>query len=303
MMFIVSADKYKVFKGSSVTVYGVGFNDSCVVRIGNRNYSPIDYSDEYIVFMAPEEVGHYGFEIRDGLSSSGILSLFVEEYEDAAVTRLPVRQESSFRRILDSLMPRGFGWEYGEGSNWSKLLSGLANAFSWLYGMLRNLVLQMSPVATDSLGTWENELSLPRKGLVQSSDSGRKSEVIRIARKRGGATIPYLKSILKIYGARFDLYEYWKSPSVFPSWVAERGEQANFYLLVKIYRDSYYAKGFNCKSKCNASLGHPRDSVLESILEQEKPAHVKIVYSYVVRILTDMNGNPIVNDNNQMIIV
>jgi hypothetical protein len=39
------------------------------------------------------------------------------------------------------------------------------------------------------------------------------------------------------------------------------------------------------------------------MLAQEKPAHVKIIYSYVVRILTDMSGNPIVNDNGQMIIV
>jgi hypothetical protein len=102
---------------------------------------------------------------------------------------------------------------------------------------------------------------------------------------------------------RYGLYEYWQNPEVFPQWVAAKGDQANFFVLVKIYSQTYYKYGANCKSPCTASLGRQRDRRLESILNRIKPAHIKIVYSYVVRVLTDMNGNPIVDDNNRMIIV
>ena len=83
----------------------------------------------------------------------------------------------------------------------------------------------------------------------------------------------------------------------------KNGEMANFFVLIKVYRDSPGPRGMTCKSKCNASLGAPRDSKLEAIVEKIKPAHIKVVYSYVIRVLTDMDGNPIVDDNNRMIIV
>lgn len=301
-MFVISETKFKISQGGIVTVHGVGFSESCVVRISGLTYDPIDVSDESLSFAAPDQIGTYSFTIEDGVSTSSALTLYVEAYEDLPSYKLPERGESSFRRMLDSLMPRGFAWDYESGSNWSKLLSGIALSFAYLYGLLKDLVLQMSPFSTTDYNAWERELALPRKGLEQSSTTGRKNEIIRIARKKGGATVPYLRSILNLYGVNFDIYEYWQNPEKFPSWVAAEGDQANFYVLVKIYQDNYYANGFTCKSACNASLGHPRDSILEQILAEEKPAHVKIIYSYVVRVLTDDNGNPLVTDGGQILI-
>lgn len=302
-MFIVSSDKYKVSKGGAVTVQGVGFNDLCKVRINGVNYDPLDYSDEFISFAAPNDAGTFEFVILDGTSTTATLTLYVEEFEDLPTNRLKNRGESSFLRSLESLMPRGFAWEFGVESNWHKLWSAVALVFAYLYGLLKELVTEMSPYSTTSYGTWENELQLPIAGLEQSTLSGRKSEIVRISRRKGGATIPYLKSILDLYGVRYDLYEYWQNPEVFPQWVAANGDQANFFVLVKIYSQTYYKYGANCKSPCTASLGRQRDRKLESILNRIKPAHIKIVYSYVVQVLTDMNGNPIVDDNNRMIIV
>lgn len=305
-MFVVDSNKYKAGAGGVVTVYGVGFNDSCVVRIGGRDYSPIDFDDEFIQFNAPSGLGTYSFEIRDGVSSSGELTLYVVAYEDLCTTKLPERQEPSFIRLLDGLMPRGFAWEYENGSNWSKLIAGIALALAYLYDMLQNLVLQMSPVSTSELGVWENELALPWKGVARDTDEDRKSEIIRVSRKRGGATIPYLKSVMDLMDVNYDIFEYTKTPAVFPSWVSSNyGNRAGFVVMVKVYRDSYYPYGMNCKSPCNASLGRARDKKIESVLDRVKPSHVKIIYSYVVRILTDMNGNPIVpsSTDQRMIIV
>lgn len=306
MMFIVDSNKYKAGAGGVVTVYGVGFNDACVVRISGRDYSPVDFDDEFICFNAPSELGTYSFEIRDGVSSSGELTLYVVAYEDLCTTKLPERQESSFVRLLDGLMPRGFAWEYENGSNWSKLIAGIALALAYLYDMLQNLVLQSSPVSTAEFGLWENELALPWKGIARDTDEGRKSEIIRVARKQGGATVPYLKSILDLMDVNYDMFEYANTPAVFPSWVPSKyGNRAGFVVMVKVYRDSYYPYGMNCKSPCNSSLGRARDKKIESVLDRVKQSHVKIIYSYVVRVLTDMNGNPIVPSatDQRMIIV
>ena len=302
-MFIVSSDKYKVGKGGTVTVQGVGFNDLCKVRIDGIVYDALDYSEEFVCFAAPNEIGTFQFVIFDGTSSTEPLTLYVDEFENLPVNRLRCRGESSFVRSLESLMPRGFAWEFGVESNWHKFWSAVALVFAYLYGLLKTLVAEMSPFTTTNFGVWENELKLPIEGLEQSTMSGRKSEIVRVSRREGGATIPYLKSILNLYGVKYDLYEYFKNPEKFPHWVEEKGEQANFFILVKIYSQSYYRGGMTCKSKCNASLGRRRDKKLESIMASIKPAHIKIIYSYVVRVLTDMNGNPIVDDGNRMIIV
>lgn len=302
-MFIVSSEKYKVGKGGTVTVQGVGFNDLCKIQMNGKSRDALDFSDEFVSFSAPNEIGTFRFTIFDGTSQTDPLTLYVEEFEDLPTNRLKERGESSFVRSLESLMPRGFAWEFGVESNWHKFWGAVALVFAYLYSVLKSLVEEMSPYSTTSFGVWENELQLPVAGLEQSTNSGRKSEIVRISRRKGGATIPYLKSILDLYGVKYDLYEYWDNPQVFPQWVASKGEQANFYVMVKIYSQYYYPYGMNCKSPCNSSLGRQRDRALESILNKIKPAHILIIYSYVMRILTDMNGNPLVTNDGKQIIV
>lgn len=289
--------------GGVVRLSGSGFDHSCNVDVGGAPALVTDYDFDWLEFEAPSDVGSYAVRILQGGSEKFSATLTVTGLEDSETWNLPVRGRDEFRNALLGMMPRGFAWHTAKDGNWWKLFSAFAAGFLELHDNFRQLVDECSPIKTTSYSKWESELGLPLKGLEQITDEGRKNEIIRIARKKGGATVPYLKSLLDLYGVRYDLYEFWKDPSVFPSWVVGEGGLANFYVLVKVYRDSYYAKGFNCKSKCNGSLGIPRDSKLESILAQEKPAHVKIIYSYVIRVLTDMSGNPIVDDNNRMIIV
>ena len=143
-MFIVSSDKYIVGKGGTVTVQGAGFNESCKIRVAGLVYDPLDYSEDSIMFAAPDKIGTYQFVIFDDESVSGNMTLYVEEFENLPANHLPNRDESSFMRSLESMMPRGFAWNFGDGSNWHKFLSAIALVFAYIYGMLKNLVLHTS---------------------------------------------------------------------------------------------------------------------------------------------------------------
>lgn len=287
-----------------VRLWGAGFDGSCNVLVGNRPATIVDYESDFIEFVAPGSAGQHTVKLVRGSDEIYSEKLFVVSFENSQTWNLPVRAEDDFRYALLGLMPRGFAWFTGKNGNWWKLFSAFASGFKAVHDSLRHLVDECSPLKTTSYSDWERELGLPLKGLEQSTNAGRKREIVRVSRSKGGCTVPYLRSILKLYGARFDIYEFFKSPSVFPAWVAEKnGDMANFFVLIKVYRDSPGPRGMTCKSKCNASIGTPRDSKLEAIVEKLKPAHIKVVYSYVIRVLTDMGGNPIVDDNNRMIIV
>lgn len=290
--------------GGVVRLSGSDFDSTCSVYAGNSQAVVLDYDTDWLEFEAPAAEGSYEVRLLQNGTERFSATLTVTAVDDAETWNLPVRGTDEFRNALLGLMPRGFAWHTGKTGNWWKLFSAFAAGFLDIYNSFRQLIDESSPFKTTSFDVWERELGLPVRGFEQSTDEGRKNEIIRVARKKGGVTIPYMRSLLDLYGVRYDLYEYWKNPSAFPAWLANReGEMANFYVLIKVYGDSYNPHGFKCTSHCTDSLGAPHDSVLESIVEHEKPAHVKIMYSYVIRVLTDMSGNPLVDDNNRMIIV
>ena len=292
--------------GNTVRLSGSGFDGDCSVYVGNVAALVTDYDVDWIEFEAPKTEGSYVVRLMRGGVEAYRTTIEVVGIDNSETWNLPVRGQDEFRNALVGLMPRGFAWHLGKQGNWWKLFTAFAAGFLALHDNFRKLVDESSPFKTTSFAEWEKELGLPIKGLQQSSAAGRKNEIIRIARKKGGCTVPYLKSLLNLYGVRYELFEYWKNPSVFPSWVARReGDNAKFYVLVKVYQDHYTSNGFTCNSKCNAALGGPNDYVMEAILEQAKPAHVKIIYRYFVKILTDMNGTPIVpsDEDQRMIIV
>ena len=304
MLLVQDISPLSVCTGGTVRLSGSGFDGSCKMFAGNNLLLVTDYADEWLEFNAPAAEGSYVVRLVRNNVEEFRANLTVTAVEDAETWNLPVRGDDEFRNAVIGMMPRGFAWHTGKGGNWWKLFSAFAAGFRAIHDSFRKLVDECSTVKTTSYSEWERELALPLKGLEQSSVAGRKSEIMRVACKKGGATVPYLKSLLDLYGVRYDMYEYWKNSSVFPSWVASKySDLANFCVLVKVYQDHYFDKGFRCTSPCNATLGEPHDLTLEAILDQAKPGHVKIIYRYVVKVLTDMDGNPIVDNSNRMIIV
>ena len=294
-----------VQKGGTVYVYGAAFSNLTRAWLNNEELKLKDYDYGHAEFTAPTSVGSRTLYVGSSLSDrKSIGTVTVRDYENLQLHRIRIPLLDEIRDVMLGLMPRGFAWYKGTDGVFARLMRGVAGAVRKLYQLAVSFQEESSPTHTTSYSDWERELALPLKGLEQSSAAGRKSEIMRVACKKGGATVPYLKSLLDLYGARYDMYEYWKNSSVFPSWVASKySDLANFCVLVKVYQDHYFDKGFRCTSKCNATLGEPHDLLLEAILDQAKPGHVKIIYKYVVKVLTDMDGNPIVDDSNRMIIV
>jgi len=302
-MLVLDCARYKAFAGGSVTVYGGIFKATYKIKIGTATQSPTDVGDGFIVFSAPSDVGEYAFSIMDSSTVLASAVVVVTAMANASVYRLPVRTEDNYTNMLTGMMPRGFIFNLAKGSNFNKLFKGIAAGFKFVYDMFRALVLEGSPITTTSLDEFENELGLPREGLLLTNSEARKKEIYRVSRQQNGCTIPHYQQLMEAYGKDCVFYEYWKNSSVFPDWVSNTyGDEAVFCVLVKVYQDKF-GTIFNCKSKCNKSLGNERDLVLEKLLNHEKPAHVKFIYEYAIRVLTDENEYPLLDDQDRMLIV
>lgn len=303
-MYTISNQSIRVGAGNTVTVFGGVFNALCVVNIGNKTVSPLDVGEDFICFTAPSEPGNYTVTISGGGTSSPNIEMVVTSIQDQATWRLPIRGNDEFKNLLIGLMPKGFAWNVVSGTNFYKLFVSVAAALFLIYEVLANLVKESSPLTCEnSLDLWERELGLPKSGLQQPNDDGRKREIVRISRQKGGATIPHFKQLLELYGADAEIYEYWKNPSVFPAWVANEGEQAKFYVQVKVYLKEMPQRGFTCNSNCNDRLGNTSDKILESLIKHDKPSHVKFIFTYFVRVLTDETNHVLTDENNRLLIV
>lgn len=288
--------------GGVVRFSGSGFTGSCRVLLDDGYALILDYGDDFLEFEAPARAGTHSVMLRQAEYNAYSAKIDTVSCDDAKTWSLPARDESDFRNALLGLLPRGFAWFTGKLGNWWKLFSAFASGFVELYNNLIRLVDEMTPLKTTSFAEWERELGLPIRGFERSTDAGRKNEIMRIARRKGGCSVSYIKSLLDLYGANYELYEFWQNPEHFPSWVPALGDEAYFYVLVKVYTHSYYPYGANCKSPCNASLGRPLDAVLESIIDQAKPAHIKFIYRYAIQVLTDDLGNPLTDNAGHLLI-
>lgn len=205
--------------------------------------------------------------------------------------QLPKRTAEDFHYALIGLMPRGFAWFLGKFGNWWKLFMAFAAGFTAVYDMLCNLVREMSPYTTTSLTEWERELGLPKKGLAFDGDGLRKSEIIRIARKMGGCSKDYIKSIAALFGLDVDVVEYWKEDerSAFDG-VDFGNQDPNFYAMVisdvGVINLSYarcsggYSDEDELSCDCNSRLMDFGDSNYEAVLTSVSPAHVKLLFVY-----------------------
>lgn len=207
------------------------------------------------------------------------------------IWQLTKRTASDFRHAMLGLMPRGFAWFFGIGGNWYKLFTAFAAGFDSVYEMFRELIVEMSPWTTSRFSEWERELGLPKKGLAFDSDALRRAEIVRIARKMGGCTKDYFKSIAALFGLDVDVLEYWKAGerSAFAGY--DFGEQdPNFFAMIRsnigVTNLSYarcsgaYDEADLAASNCNSRLLDFGDSNYEAVLTSVSPAHVKLIFVY-----------------------
>lgn len=280
--------------GCPVTISGCGFSAYSSVKCGYKTIPASECADDSLTFSAPGDSGTYAVSVTNGEEYSEELKLVVVELCNVPVRRLPERDEEEFRDSLLGLMPRGFAWYKGNDGNWWKLLSAFGSTFAEVYGTLRSLVDESSPLKTTSYASWEKELGLPRKGLEFSEDSDRLAEIYRIARRPGGCTVPYFKGIVSLFGLGCRVYEYWKNSEKFED-VDFGTDDPNFYWMVQLeYQTSeIYTDVFSCNSECDDYLRTWWRENVETLLELSKPAHTKLVFTYV----EDIEGRSILTED------
>lgn len=285
---IVFSDKVISFEGCDTTLWGVGFVSGCKVKFSGSSIekSLLDVSDERIVFKAPA-VGSYTVYVEDSEGNdSNDVSLVVMSREFMPVNKLIKRDVNDFTLMLKGLLPRGFIWNFkwssvqSEKTNWQKLLESIAGGISNVWNnMLVPLVSNSSPAITSAIVEWESELGLPRNGLNFDTDKKRSDEIYRVSRGRGGNTIPFLKSVVELFGLDAEIYEYFKDPDEFPQWVKDLGDDAYMYSMIKV-TDGVTPTDFDCESSCEDYLSFWWNQNFENAIEFDKLAHVKFIFVY-----------------------
>lgn len=308
----------RVNQGGSVYVFGSGFDYKCKVLADNGTPSQIaelsvlDYGETWLEFSAPSAPGAYTVTIaRDGYSfgefSFTVVSLRNSETWNIAPRENVKRDETDFeneefRNALLGLMPRGFAWFIGKMGNWWKLFSAFSLGFSAVYAVFRLLVDESNPAKTTSYEEWERELGLPIKGLEQSTDTRRLEEIFRVARKKGGATVPYFKSLAALFGLRAEVYEYWNPEhrSHFEG-VDFGDDDPNFYWMIAVEGSAEDWHICTCNDTCNDYLQQWSNVPAEVMFEKLKPAHTKLLCSYVdvdvELVLVDNQDNVLIANN------
>lgn len=280
-MIVRSIHPLRAGVGTPVTIRGCGFNSECEIFIGENSVPVLDYTADSITFSAPMEAGDCTADVVVNDVVVASKDFVVVDLEQVNAYELPARAEDEFRDVLIGMMPRGFAWYTGHDGNFYKLLSAIGFALYYVYSMLVDLVRQMSPVKTGSLTTWENELGLPRDGLSHDNESDRISEIYRISRKRQGFTVPFYKSVCRLFGFEPQIYEYWKTPSAF-SGIDFGSDDPNFYWMVDCGTEVGEVKYATCESTCEDYLSWWGITAMENLLNLIKPAHTKLLSRYTL---------------------
>lgn len=318
MLSVQQISPLRVNQGGSVYVFGSGFDYKCKVFADNGTPSQIaelsvlDYDESSLEFVAPKEAGSYDVLVVRENILFGRFSLTVVALRELNVWNIARRdnvvrdgvdcENEEFRSALLGLMPRGFAWFKGKVGNWWKLFAGFSLGFSAVYKILRDLVFESSPAKTTSYEVWERELGLPIKGLEQSTDARRLEEIFRVARKKGGTTIPYFKSLAALFGLRAEVYEYWNPEhrSHFEG-VDFGDDDPNFCWMIAVEGSAEDWHICTCNDTCNDYLQEWSNVPAEVMFENLKPAHTKLLCSYVdvdvELVLVDNQDNVLIANN------
>ena len=292
--------------GGTVRMSGSGFDGFCAVVANGESLPVVDYDDSWMEFSAPSELGTVEVALVRGEYEYFRSSITVVRLNEIEIWNLPVRGKDEFKFALLGLMPRGFAWFTGKGGNWWKLFAACAAGVLDVYNSFRRLVDESSPAKTTSYPEWEKELGLPIKGAVRSSNEGRLSEIYRVARKPGGCTIPYFKSIALLFGKKINIYEYYRNPEKFVD-VDFGDDDPNFYWMIELEASAEDYHICTCNDTCNDYLREWWNAPIEAMFDSIKPSHTKLVYSYTndlqELVLVDDEQNVVVDDVNRPIAV
>jgi uncharacterized protein YmfQ (DUF2313 family) len=185
------------------------------------------------------------------------------------------RDYKQYRRLLQSLLPRGRFWTRAESATLTQVLNGLGEELSRVEGRAEDLIIESIPSRVDeTLEEWEEDFNIPDSGFsLADSISGRRAVIKAKHISVGQQNKGYFIEIASALGYITTITEFDKSLAG----IATAGgyiatdERGIFYWMVDIDVSSAMMEFYTL-----ANI-----SQLITSIESKKPAHSIVLFRFV----------------------
>lgn len=238
-------------------------------------------SDSEIEVQVPSVISKFSVVIENSSSEAGAGNISVVEIVDSPAYGHPEKyNQNDFDRLFRSLMPKSYCFDLSSYGTFGKVIALMAFALSYVWSLVVSLDTASDPVHSLNLDEWEHELALPEKGVVRTSDSERRAEVVRKAIYGGGVSVNYFRQIANLFGFDCEIYEYNRNPEKFSSSM-DSDERKPYYWMIKILSsDEITLHRCTCNDHCNRPLAWWEFSNFENLINKLKPAHTVCLFAY-----------------------
>lgn len=305
--------------GQNVTVNGAFFDDKCKVYFDDEQADIVDVTESSIVVRVPDYPEVYSVRVvLSNKRSFDVGRVVVVSLEELPVESAPkAHGVASLCRSILSMFPRGnvfdVSIDYREpsqvsrqnklrGSVIGRLVWSMAFAISYLLNVVHNLFTALDPVHTSNFSEWEADYGIPLNGCtLGTTDAERRRMIHRLSCTPGGNTVAYFQEWLDIMGIKAKIYEYYKNPEKFSTYTFDDDDDKNFFWMIEKDIDDIEQHYATCESTCEDYLEWFDTDDFEALFLLLKPAHTRLVFSYVIRVLVTPEGNVLTNENGEVL--
>lgn len=185
---------------------------------------------------------------------------------------------------LQALLPPGPAWPRDD-SPLTRLLTGLAQELARVDGRANGLIEEADPrTATELLPDWERVLGLP--------DDCNKYAVLTVAQRRllaaqrltelGGQSAAYFIAMAATLGEPGVTVSEFRPMNCNDNCNSALGSDGDrFFWRVNIPHAPANLRPINCNDNCNRAMQVYTPSLAECPIEERKPAHTQVLFTYV----------------------
>lgn len=188
-----------------------------------------------------------------------------------------------YRRQMQALLPRGLAWALAPTAWLTRLLSGLSPEFARIHGRVLDLIRESDPRTTiEMLAEWERALGLPDNcsSTLAPTLQARRDDVLTKLVSLGGQSRAYYIAVAGRLGYTITIDEF----APFRAGRSRAGDRVYGLDWTWVWRVNgppvtvrYFRAG---KSRAGDRLRTWGNGALECRLNQIKPAHTRIIFSY-----------------------
>lgn len=189
-----------------------------------------------------------------------------------------------YTQLLRDLLPPGQAFRRDTGTNLERVLTGMAPEFSRVEARADTLALEANPATTtELLVDWERVTGLPDNcsGELEETIQGRRQAVLAKLASVGGQSIPYFIEVARQLGFEITITEF----RPFRAGISRAGDRLTngpewpFVWQVNARETTIisFRAGLSAAGEPLRSWGN---SALECKINQLKPAHTLVIFSY-----------------------